>query len=221
MRIERIDKNKVIILLKTGELGEYGIDAANVTANSKGVRNFIAMVLDKMRRRTDFDPVCGRLEVRYRPDAGELWLIISRLSDKELRRLEAAKKRGIRGVHIKATVRENGRTKQAHGTGAPRQGKVPAVFVFESFNDMCEGLMRADKRVIGTGALYRSGKSYCFSVRFGSAAEHRKTSAVLREYASCSCGEKLMRHIAEHWQLVAEKDALANMAERITELYGE
>lgn len=198
MRIERLAVNRVRVTVTSADLEGFNMNIEQLRPNSKELHMFLFNVMETIREETDFNPYNGQVVVEAMPSSEGISIVVSKIHDGAVRNPVKARGR-IKSVtpHIKK--------------------RPPLIFFFREMDDLCGALARIDREALLKSALYRADKGYFFII--GNVSRNSEAFGVLAEFSSRQVRRSLQESfIREHYDVVAEAEDLAKMAEGVRTL---
>lgn len=210
MQIERLEENKIQVILTTADLTSMNIDINSLNAESVELNSFLFHIMERIKEETGFNPYGGQVLMEAMPmgDDGISILVSKVHNDSDKISLEQFKR--IKALRPKRTVEKD----------AIETAEYVEVFYLESFDDVCDALMRLSHEALMLCALYKLNSTYSIlivknSVTFVdidilSEFSHRRSYYPLQEV-----------YIREHGELIAKGRHLVSMAKGICSLYNK
>ncbi|MDD6483734.1 MAG: adaptor protein MecA [Clostridiales bacterium] len=203
MRIERLAQNKIVVMLTSDDLVGLDINVHTLNDDKNVLNRFLIHVMEVIREETGFNPYSGQIVVEAKSIREGLVITVSKLGDAPLI------KKGPR--HITARVKKS-----------PDRTET---FYFDSFDDVCDALMRLDGEIYESCELYKIDDIYvmllcCNRFNKENKGEYFGSICVLSEYSSrTSVFDNQHCHVREHGRLIAKGEKLKSMAEGLRKIY--
>ncbi len=204
MHIERLDRNKLRILLSNMDFEDFSVSKKELATDRDVLRSFILKLMDTINEETDFNPYNGNIVIQAKEhDEGMSITISKSLFSKKYTKEELQNAR-----HIKAVSKDKSCIKRR---------ELFNIYKFSNFEDMCKALILVDDFIHKNSSLYNYNGTYCYMMvindRF---AKHEKLLCeslnIFNEYSDSSQTSNIKtNHIKEHGKLVAEGEKLVSM----------
>ncbi len=203
MKIEKINKDRIMVTLSPTDLSDYNIDINALGPNCKELHSLLFNIMEMIRDETGFNPYNGQVVVEATPFKDGITLIVSKMGAAQTRLAIEEFKR-----NVKVTARLKSPDKAAARN---------AVFYFPDFDSACMSLARLTDEILFDGAFYRLDKAFCLAMK--NAEKHAKYIDLIKEFAE-SVSYNPLKYVfaAEHGSLIAEGEELVEMARHIRSL---
>ena len=203
MKIEKINKDRIMVTLSPTDLSDYNIDINALGPNSKELHSLLFNIMEMIRDETGFNPYNGQVVVEATPFKDGITLIVSKMGAAQTRLAIEEFKR-----NVKVTARLKSPDKAAARN---------AVFYFSDFDSACMSLARLADEILFDGAFYRLDKAFCLAMK--NAEKHARYIDLIKEFAESVSYNPLRRvFVSEHGSLIAEGEELVEMARHIRSL---
>lgn len=199
MRIEKLNSDKVKVMLTTADLLTLDVDVSRLSPNSKELHTFLFHIMETIHKETGFDPYNGQVVVEATPLKDGISIIVSRIN--------AVSKRITRAEFNNATS----------VTAHIKKHMNLAMFYFDKFEDLCAALTEISNEALRDGSLYKVDNSFCFTLR--DIHKHKKSTHTMTEFSADR--KRFPAHITyiqEHGKLVAEGNELIDLRKNIRNL---
>lgn len=187
MRIEKIDENKIKVLMDTDEAREWNVSSSNMASNTPEIREMFMTALKLAERDAEFCIDGARLFVEAIPGHtdGFGMLITKIFSDSDLE--EAVSKCPYQG-----TVRKRQLTFGAGG------GKISGkrIFRFREFDDVCRAADAIHNFFEGESTLYKHAGVYYMLLIPENSSMMLRTEKIMLEFS-----DKQSRTLISHGRL--------------------
>lgn len=198
MRIERLSDSRIRVTLTTADLIGLDINIEQLRPDSKELHTFLFNIMETIRSETDFNPYNGQVVVEAMPSSDGISIVVSKIHTNPERLTPKVSKR-IKSItpHIRRTAAE--------------------IFCFECMDDLCAALNEMEEEMLLKSSLYRLDGKYYFIANIKNT--FAKSLSILFEYGLQQAGGVMRESfVREHGSLVAEHEALVNMADGIKNL---
>lgn len=200
MRIERVDENKIKVLLDDNEAKEWNITVKNISENTPEVQKMFWHAIRVAKESIDFSIDGAKLFVETIPscDSGIGMFITKVCSDAELR--EAVSRCSYKGKIRRNELRPN--------TEQPLKLRK-CVYRFDDFDSVCDAAKVLKDKYIGMSTLYKlNGEFYLCLIPRGPVSLC-ETEVVLPEFAQrLSHGQYVHGKLNEYGTKMIEYDAI-------------
>ncbi len=202
MKIEKINKDRIMVTLSPTDLSDYNIDINALGPNSKELHSLLFNIMEMIRDETGFNPYNGQVVVEATPFKDGITLVVSKMGAAQTRlAIEEFK----RSVKVTAKLK------------SPGNAARNAVFYFSDFDSACMSLARLTDEILYDGAFYRLDKAFCLAMK--NAEKHARYIDLIKEFAESVSYNPLRRvFVSEHGSLIAEGEELVEMARHIRSL---
>ncbi len=198
LKIRKISCHKVIVQLTNNDLDQLDLDLIN--RPQENIHKFLFDVMKQVEIQTGFDPYHGgQVIVEATPSEKGMDLVISKIPT-ESRKMTREEFKKIKSIKVKKTTKAE--TPQ-HKT----------VFVFSTYEDFENAIVRIDEDTLLCMTLYRNDSKYALICN---GEINQSAKAIICEYSS-KWGKYSPRHchIRESWQKISEGEDLKEMAHNI------
>ena len=209
VQIEKLEDNKVQVILTTADLTSMNIDINSLSGESVELNAFLFNIMERIKEETGFNPYGGQVLMEAMPIGDDgISIMVSKVHSKSGRITRTQFKR-LRAVRAK-TDEESDIDPTAR----------PEVFYIETFDDVCAALSEMSAKTLMVSSLYKMDSMYGFL-----AVKNAKTARdieMLSEFSYRQSYYPLQEvYIREHGELIAAGRRLVSMAKGIKELNGE
>lgn len=152
MKIERVDENKIKVLLDDREAKEWNITIKNISENTPEVQKMFWYAMRVAKERIDFSIDGAKLFVETIPscDSGIGMFITKVCNDAELRE-------AVSRCSYKGKIRRNELKSNADSVSKRRK----CVYRFDNFDSVCDAAKVLRNKYIGISTLYKmNGEFY-------------------------------------------------------------
>ena len=202
MKIEKINKDRIMVTLSPTDLSDYNIDINALGPNSKELHSLLFNIMEMIRDETGFNPYNGQVVVEATPFKDGITLVVSKMGAAQTR---------LAIEEFKRSVKVTARLK------SPDRAARNAVFYFSDFDSACMSLTRLTDEILFDGAFYRLDKAFCLAMK--NAEKHARYIDLIKEFAESVSYNPLRRvFVSEHGSLIAEGEELVEMARHIRSL---
>ncbi len=201
MKIRKISCHKVIVQLTNNDLDQLDLDLVN--RPQENIHKFLFDVMKQVEIQTGFDPYHGgQVIVEATPSEKGMDLVISKIPT-ENRRMTREEFKKIKSIKVRDTETIK---KSEHKT----------VFVFNTYEDFENTMIRMNKEAVLGMTLYRNNGKYALIC---DGELNRTTKEIILEYSS-KWGKYSPRHchIRENWQKVLAGEDLRDMVHNIKKI---
>lgn len=208
MQIEKLEENKIRVILTTADLLNMNIDINSLGQESVELNKFLFNIMERIKEETDFNPYGGQVLMEAMPMGDDgISIMVSKVQGDAIK-LSKEKFKKIRAVRIKECER-----KPLKDTN----NRITDTYYIENFDDVCSALEALDYNTLLTGALYKIDNQYAYlAVR---SKRTVKGITVLSEFADRKSYYPLQDvYIREHGELIAKGRRLVDMAKGIRNL---
>ncbi len=204
MHIERLDRNKLRILLSNVDFEDFSVSKKELATDRDVLRSFILKLMDTINEETDFNPYNGNIVIQAKEHDEGMSITIS----KSIFSKKYTKEELQNAHHIKAVPKDKSGIKKR---------ELFNIYKFTDFEDMCKALILVDDFIHKNSALYNYNGTYCYMLvindRF---SKHEKLLCenlnIFNEYSDSSQTSHIKtNHIKEHGTLVAQGEKLVSM----------
>ena len=208
MHIERLDQNKLKIVLSDMDFEDFSVTKKQLVMDRDILRSFILKLMDTISEETDFNPYNGNIVIEAKEQDGGMSIIVSKAPISRKYTKEELKK----ATHINATVKDKPKV---------HKGVMHNIYTFKSFEDVCVALHLVDDYVHNASSLYKYNNTYCYLTKIDNTVYDNdkamcKALGVFNEYCDYSQTSIIKtNHIKEHGELIAEGKKLISMAEGV------
>ncbi len=190
MKIEKIEANKIRVILSELDLIDMNINVKALTPDSPRLHGFLYEIMEKVKAQTGFNPYSGQVVVEATPNRDGITLTVTKLFEK------TAQKRK-RPQNIRAVIKK-----------APPK----ITYSFSSFEDICSLFSVSDAESFCSGKLYEYMEKFYIIIP-------KNANSQIHEFANAEGGFLFGENfLSEHGKLHAEKDDLVNMAKGVKNL---
>ena len=209
VQIEKLEDNKVQVILTTADLTSMNIDINSLSSESVELSAFLFHIMERIREETGFNPYGGQVLMEAMPlgDDG-ISILVSKVHGCEKRITRTQFKR-LRSMRARNTDESEEIDPSAR----------PEVFYIESFDDVCAALMQLSMKTLTVSSLYKVDSMYGFL-----AVKNAKTARDIELLSEFSCRRSYYPlqevYIREHGELIASGRRLVGMAKGVRNLYG-
>ena len=208
MHIERLDQNKLKIILSDMDFADFSVTKKELAMDRDMLRSFILKLMDTISEETDFNPYNGNIVIEAKEQDSGMSIIVSKAPISRKYTKEELKK----ATHINATakVKSDAAKKAMHN-----------IYIFSSFEDVCEVLNMVDNDIHNKSSLYKYDNTYCYLTKIEDTVCNKdmtlyKALGVFNEYCDYSQTSIIKtNHIKEHGELIAEHKKLVSMADGV------
>lgn len=173
MKIERINENKIKVMINNSEAKEWNITLQNISKNTPEVQKMFWRAIGMAKESVDFSVDGARLVVETMPadDSGIGMLITKVCSDSELKAAvdKCAQKGKIRHNELKTT--------EGRAVGCRY------IYRFETFEDVCDAARVLKDRYNGFSTLYKMEDKYYLYMVTSDPVSVCETEVILSEFA--------------------------------------
>ena len=208
MQIEKLEENKIRVILTTADLLNMNIDINSLGKESVELNKFLFNIMERVKEETDFNPYGGQVLMEAMPMGDDgISIMVSkvqsdaiRLSKEKFKKIRAVRIKEFEGKPLKETVE-----------------RITDTYYIESFDDVCSVLSALNYNTLLTGALYKIDGKYAYlAVR---SKRTVKGIATLSEFADRRSYYPLQDvYVKEHGELIAKGRRLVDMAKGIRNL---
>ncbi len=205
MHIERLDNNKLRILLSNMDFEDFSVSKKELAMDTDVLRSFILKLMDTINEETDFNPYNGNIVIQAKEHDEGMSITISKSKfPKKYTKEELKNARRIRAV--------------AKDKSLIKKRELFNIYKFSNFEDMCKALTLVDDFIHRNSALYNYNGTYCYMIVINDHfAKHEKILCenlnIFNEYSDSSQTSNIKtNHIKEHGTLVARGEKLVSMA---------
>ncbi len=208
MHIERLDRNKLRILLSDMDFEDFSVSKKELATNRGVLRSFILKLMDTISEETDFNPYNGNIVIEAKESDEGMSITIS----KSVLKRKYTKEELKNARHIKATPKNK--------TGVKKK-EIFNIYKFSDFEDLCRALAMMDNFIHQDSMLYNYNGTYCYMLMINDRfLQYEKLLGknlnILNEYSNSSHTSSIStNHIKEHGELVCAGEKLVSMAEGI------
>ena len=204
LKIEKINKDRIMVTLTPTDLSDYNIDINALGPNSKELHSLLFNIMETIRAETGFNPYNGQVVVEATPHSGGVTLVVSKMGVNQAR---------IAIEEFKRNVKVTAKLKSAEKIEKAKY----ATFYFDDFDNMSMSLARLSDDVLTDAALYKLDNIFCLTMR--NREEHERTIDLINEFAS-EVSYNSLRYVfaSEHGSIVADGEKLISMAQLIRSL---
>ena len=209
MQIEKLEDNKIQVILTTADLTSMNIDINSLSGESVELNAFLFNIMERIREETGFNPYGGQVLMEAMPIGDDgISILVSKVHSHSGRITKTQFKR-LRGVRVKHEERDD---------IDPEAGAE--VFYIETFDDVCAVLTELNAKTLAVSSLYKVESMYGFL-----AVKNERTARdieLLSEFSYRQSYYPLQEvYIREHGELIAAGKRLVTMAKGVKELYGK
>ena len=209
VQIERLEDNKIQVILTTADLTNMNIDINSLSGESVELNAFLFHIMERIREETGFNPYGGQVLMEAMPMGDDgISIMVSKVHSQTGRITKTQFKR-LRSVRAKTEDKDD-----------IDPAARAEVFYIETFDDVCEALMRLSVKTLSVSSLYKMESMYGFL-----AVKNAKTARdieLLSEFSYRQSYYPLQEvYIREHGELIAAGRRLVSMAKGLRDLYGE
>ncbi len=208
MHIERLDANKLKIILSDMDFADFSVTKKQLAMDRDMLRSFILKLMDTISGETDFNPYNGNIVIEAKEQESGMSIIVSKAPISRKYTKEELKK----AAHINATVKKKPKV---------HKGVMHNIYTFSKFENVCEALHLVDDAIHNSSSLYKYNNTYCYLTKIDNAVcdidmSVCKSLGVFNEYCDYSQTSTIKtNHIKEHGELIAEGKNLVSMAEGV------
>ncbi len=204
MRIEQLEKNKVMVTLTADDLHMMDIDISTLGNETVKLNTFLFTIMERVKAETDFNPYGGQVLMEAMPTAEGVSIFVSKvLDDRKIT------KNAFRSV----------RTIRARGIdSSENEADSMELFYIESFDDVCSVLRELKYNTLLKAELYEIDGEYCILIKRD--FKSPQSMGVLWEFARRRAVHSMQKDfVREHGTLIARGRKLANMGKGVKSLY--
>lgn len=195
MKIEKMDINKVRVVLTEEDLDSFDITLEHLTPESAELHTFLFKIMEQVKLETGFNPYNGQIIVEAKPSNNGITLMVTKIEQKPA---------PISRQKIK-NIRAKKKTLKAR------------IYRFDKFEALCSAMAQLPTDVLVQSVLYRMDSSYYLAVSVKEfTLYHTILSEFCDEYQHPDMYEAFLK---EHSEVIAEHNALVAMAEKSKNLY--
>lgn len=205
MRIERINENKIKVLIDADEAMANNLTLKDVTDNTKEAQKMFWQVLRLAEENMDFSVGSAKLFVETIPSCKEgIGMMITKVCTEEdiNKAVDNCSYKGkIKRSELKP-VKNNDNRKRKY------------IFKFESFDAVCDGAGQLVKRYFGISTLYKYDEAFYLYLVPSDPISLCEAETVLSEFAvKQSNGQYLHGRLNEYGKVMIENNALDILSE--------
>lgn len=144
LKIERINENKIRIVIESADIRAWNVDLKNFTANTPEAQDMFWHALKRAEQDVDFCVGKAQLMVETIPTADNGFvMLVSKLENQE----EVAQALERTGKRLKQTEIKIRRRSRAHS--------LLRIFRFDDFEGLCSGAREINEMYIGESRLFK------------------------------------------------------------------
>lgn len=203
MRIERLDKNKIKIVIGNDDIRMWNVDLKNFTDNTPEAQDMFWFALKRAEQDVNFTVGKAQLLVETMQLGEEGFaMFVSRLEN-ETELAEALLKTGKQVRHAEV------RARRKRGVCAPLR-----IFKFNDFEDVCRGVWEIRETYLGTSKLWKYNGEFYLELMPVDSFGIFETENILSEFSEKDKRPIFMQGVLnEHGKLLIESDAVAVIAQ--------
>ncbi len=202
MKIERINENKIKVLINHSEAKEWNITLKNISENTPEVQKMFWRAIGMAKESVDFTVDGAKLFVETIPcdDSGIGMLITKVCNEQELKNAvdSCGYKGKIRHSELKAKT--------------SRAGGCRSIYRFESFEDVCSAARELKNRYRGLSTLYKMEEKYYLYMVTHDPLTVCETEIILSEFAGkVESSQYVHGRLNEHGSIMIENNTIEVM----------
>ncbi|MBQ2931897.1 MAG: adaptor protein MecA [Clostridia bacterium] len=203
MRIERLDKNKIKIVIGNDDIRMWNVDLKNFTDNTPEAQDMFWFALKRAEQDVNFTVGKAQLLVETIQLGEEGFaMLVSRLENEE-ELAEALLKMGKQVRHAEV------KTRRKRGVCVPLR-----IFKFGDFEDVCRGVWEIREAYLGTSKLWKYNGEFYLELMPVDSFGIFETENILSEFSEKDKRPIFMQGVLnEHGKLLIESDAVAVIAQ--------
>lgn len=198
MRIERMDINRIKVILTAEDLSSMNLSVDRLQPDSGELHAFMFKLMERVKCETGFNPYNGQIMIEAQPTLDGITLLVTRIGDNNANSVRP-KYKNVRAVKKKTIIK----------TG---------IYHFKEFNTLCGAFKTLDGDMLAKSALYRMNGEYylviCTDLMFDD--YHSLMSEFCDDYSYPTLYENMLR---EHGECIARGSGLTDMIDKIKKLY--
>ena len=203
MKIERIDDNKIKVLVGEDDIKRWNVDLKNFTDNTPEAQDMFWFALKQAEQDVNFSVGKAQLMVETMPaEEDGFVLIISRMeSEADL---------------AAALVRAGKQLKQSEFRMRRKRQTAPLfkIFVFDDFEDVCAGVAQIRELFIGASRLTKYNGRFYLELTPIDSFGFFEIENILSEFAEKSKNPALIQGVLnEHGLVMIESDVISVVSE--------
>jgi len=206
MKIEKIDNQKIKVILDADDLSHFNLKPETLTADSAQLHKFLFHIMENVRRETGFNPYSGTVAVEAVHSPNGITLYISSVAP------DCMKTRETKSEKVKKINPDKVRPVRAKKINARNR------YCFNDFSALCSALCHIGVGALGVSSIYKYEEKWYFVL--GICKTYEETHCILCEYCTMYggslYGESFLR---EHGEIIASGESLVSMADGIRKLY--
>lgn len=173
MKIERINENKIKVMIDDAEAREWNITVKNISENTPEVQKMFWRAINMAKTDADFSVDGAKLFVEtLQPSSGGIGMLITRVCS------ESDLKSAVQDCAYKGKLRFRELRPSA---GVVKRRKY--IYKFDSFDDVCSAVEVLGDRYSGISALYNMEDEYYLYMVPSDTAAFGDTNMLLSEFA--------------------------------------
>lgn len=208
MQIERLEENKIQVILSTADLLSMNIDISTLSGESGELNSFLFYIMEQIKEETGFNPYGGQLLMEAMPMGEDgISILVSKVHN-EKEKITRAQFKRIRALRPRMTREKDALEAAEH----------VEVFYISCFDDVCAALMELNHNTLLMCALYKLDSVYVILIAKNDAT--MRDIDVLSEFSYRQSYYPLQEvYIREHGELIAKGKRLISLADGIGGLY--
>ncbi|MBQ7108872.1 MAG: adaptor protein MecA [Clostridia bacterium] len=200
MKIERVDENKIKVLLDDIEAKEWNVTVKNISENTPEVQKMFWHAIRLAKDSVNFSVDGAKLFVETIPscESGIGMLITRVCSDKELQR-------AVENCAYKGKIHR----RDLRGETEIREKRRKCIYKFDSFDSVCAGAASLYDRYSGMSALYKMDEEFYLCLVPDGAVSLCEAEIILPEFAEKYKSSQYVHGLLnEHGKVMIKENAV-------------
>lgn len=200
MKIERINENKIKVMIDNEEAKEWNITLSNISKNTPEVQKMFWRAIGMAKESVDFTVDGAKLFVETMPalESGIGMMITKVSNDNDL-------KAAVENCGYKGKIR-NSELKPQNGN---RQSVLRRIYKFETFEDVCSAARELKNIFTGKSSLFKMEDAYYLYMVTGDPLSVCEAEIILSEFAAKVTNSQYIHgRLSEYGSKMIENDAI-------------
>ena len=206
MRIEKLNENKIKIVIDAADIRAWNVDLKNFTDNTPEAQDMFWHALKRAEQDVDFRVGKSQLMVETLPLADNGFVMMVSKLENECDVVEALERTGKR---VKQTEIKIKRRSKSHS--------LLRIFVFEDFEGLCDGVKNISELYIGESRLIKYQGSFYLELMPRDAFGLFELENILSEFATRALKPVVLQGVLnEHGLVMMRENAVSLIAENFS-----